>query len=118
MLLSTVALRFDPGQTIEVDFFLLAITQIRLTSRNLLRTTDIPPHRQRTCIPAIHPTDNTTLVRPDQIRNRDAFDLIFVHCLLTSCTVALRIAAWGCRAFTTTARRASLMLANWSSRRE
>ena len=66
----------------------------------------------------INPTNNTAPIGPDQIGDRDALTLIFVHCLLTSCTVVLRIAAWVCRAFTTTARRASLMLANWSSRRE
>lgn len=116
-LLSPAALRLDTGQTLEVDFSLLCIIQGRLTSCNSLRAVDVPHHRQRTRIPAIHPPDNTTLIRPDQIGDRDAFDLIFVHCLLNSCIVALRIAAWDSQAFAATACRASLISVNWSSLR-
>jgi len=45
----------------------------------------------RACTPEINPTDNAAPIGPDQIGDRDALTFIIVHCLLTSCTVALNL---------------------------
>nr|WP_179893735.1 hypothetical protein [Ruegeria sp. PR1b] len=80
----------DPHERIEVDFLLLFVTYIRPDFRYWLGSMDVPHHRVRACSPAINPTNNAAPVGPDQIGNRDAFTIIIVHCLLTSCTLALQ----------------------------
>lgn len=108
----------DPPQSVEVDFLLLLPGQIRPAFRYRLRPADVPHHRKLTRTPAIHPTNNAASISADQIGNRDAFTFIIVNFVLSSCTEALRNAPWGCSAFTTTARRTSLILAYCSSIRE
>lgn len=48
-------------QAVEVNLTLLIITKVRLNTCDTLRAVNVPHHRQRTCFPAIHPTDNTVL---------------------------------------------------------
>ena len=70
----------DPLQTVEVDFLLLFLSQIRPDFRYRLGPADVPHHRKLTRTPAIHPTNNAAPISPDQIGDRDAFTFIIVHC--------------------------------------
>ena len=79
----------DPRERVEVDFLFLFITYIRRDFRYRLGPVDVPHQRMRACSPAIHPTNHAAPIGPDQIGDRDALTFIIVHCLLTSCTVAL-----------------------------
>ena len=81
----------DPLETVEVDFLLLFRSQIRPGFRYRLGPVDVPHHRMGACRPSIHPTNNAAPIGPDQIGDRDALTFIIVHCLLTSCTVALNL---------------------------
>jgi len=77
----------------EVDFSFIRIAEIRVELGDALWAMHVPPDCQSTCVPAIYPADNGFFIGCNQIGDRDAFDLIFIHCLLTSCNLALRIAA-------------------------
>ena len=81
----------DPCERIEVYFLLLFVTYIRPDFRYQLGPVDVPHHRMRACRPSIHPTNNAAPIGPNQIGDRDALTFIIVHCLLTSCTVALNL---------------------------
>ena len=80
---------FDPRECVEVDFLFLLFSQIWPGFRYRLWPVDAPHYRVRAYTPAIYPTNNAIPIGPDQIGDRDALTFIIVHCLLTSCTVAL-----------------------------
>jgi hypothetical protein len=81
----------DPREGVEVDFLLLFLSQIRPDFRYRLGPVDVPHHRVRACTPAINPTNNVVPIDPDQIGDRDALTFVIVHCLRTSCTMALNL---------------------------
>jgi hypothetical protein len=88
---SAVLVSSDPGQSVEVDFLLLFRAQFWPGFKYLLGTINVPHHRMRACTPAINPTNNVVPIGPDQIGDRNALTFIIIHCLLTSCTLALNL---------------------------
>ena len=96
----------------EVDFSFIGIAEIRVELGDALWAMHIPTDCQSTCVPAINPADNAVLIGSNQIGDRDAFDLFFVHCLITSCNLALRIAACDSKALAAAACRFSLISVN------
>ena len=77
----------------EVDFGFVGVAEIRAKLRDALWPARVPTDCERTCVPAINPTDNTALIGCNQIGDRNGFNLIFLHWLPTFYNWAVRIAA-------------------------
>ena len=56
----SAAISIDTGQFFEIDFTLISVTEVRMTSCNSLRAINVPPHRQR---PVLHRYTHPTILR-------------------------------------------------------